>query len=180
MADDEDEKPKGTTIEIGGIKFTGGKVFAIITALSAAVGTLYGAFEVYKDYTDMKAQIQSYTAPDLSKYDQQMGVLGERMTSVERLAKLNSESLGYVTDNVTRNVNSAVQAVQAVDSRTRAIDQASTQTSQAVLNAIRAQDRETQQRLDDLKDANEKRLKELETGVDLKIQKTLANPLAGQ
>jgi DNA anti-recombination protein RmuC len=128
----------------------------------------------------MKAQIQSYTAPDLSKYDQQMGVLGERMTSVERLAKLNSESLGYVTDNVTRNVNSAVQAVQAVDSRTRAIDQASTQTSQSVLNAIRAQDRETQQRLDDLKDANEKRLKELETGVDLKIQKTLANPLAGQ
>ena len=36
-------------LEFGGIKFTGGKMFAVITALSALVGSLYGGFEVYKD-----------------------------------------------------------------------------------------------------------------------------------
>ena len=34
-------------IEIGGIKFRGGKVLVIITALSSAIGVLWGGFEAY-------------------------------------------------------------------------------------------------------------------------------------
>ena len=60
MSDEVEEKSEGTSIEIGGVKFTGGKMFAIATALSAGIGTLYGGFEVYKDYMDMKQQIQEY------------------------------------------------------------------------------------------------------------------------
>ncbi len=37
---DEDEKSEGTAIEIGGIKFAGGKLFAVIAALSSAGGAL--------------------------------------------------------------------------------------------------------------------------------------------
>ena len=44
-------------VEIGGISFKGGRMLAVLMALSSAVGALYGGFEVYKDYMDMKEQI---------------------------------------------------------------------------------------------------------------------------
>ena len=34
----------------GGIKFKGGKIFVILTALTTAGGALWGGFEFYKDY----------------------------------------------------------------------------------------------------------------------------------
>ena len=50
-----------TEVEFAGVKFRGGKIFVIITALTTLGGGLYGAFEFYKDYMDMKEAIQSYT-----------------------------------------------------------------------------------------------------------------------
>ena len=40
--------------EFGGVKFKGGKIFALLVALSTLIGGLYGAFVAYKDYTDFK------------------------------------------------------------------------------------------------------------------------------
>jgi len=80
---------------------------------------------------------------------------------------------------VTRDVDSAMQDVQAVDTRVRAIDQSTNEATQSVLNAIRAQDRETQLLLSELEDEVEERLDELTEEVALQIQQTLANPLAG-
>ena len=40
-------------IEVGGITFKGGKMFAVAMALGSAIGVLYGGFEVYKDYQDI-------------------------------------------------------------------------------------------------------------------------------
>ena len=63
-----------TEVEVGGVKFKGGKAFTVIFALGSMIGALYGAFEVYKDYMDMKEQIQSYVAPDLSGIEEQIAV----------------------------------------------------------------------------------------------------------
>lgn len=164
-----EEQQEGTSIEIGGVKFTGGKVFAILTALSAAVGTLYGGFEVYKDYMDMKQQIQQYVAPDLSKYDTALGVMNQRMENTERLTRSNSEMLGYMSDGLQRSVAGAMRSVDVMDSRTRENDRAMIQSSKDLADQIRAFDRENQQRM-----------KSLETNTDEKIQKTLANPLASR
>ena len=75
---EEDEK---TSLEFGGVKFTGGKMFAVITALTTLIGGLYGGFEVYKDYMDMKEQIKSYVAPDLSGFQEQLSVMEEKLKS---------------------------------------------------------------------------------------------------
>ena len=50
------------------------ETFTVIFALGSMIGVLYGAFEVYKDYMDMKEQIQSYVAPDLSGIEEQIAV----------------------------------------------------------------------------------------------------------
>ena len=53
-------------IEYAGIKVGGSKLLLIVPLVTSIVGGLWGGFEFYKDYTDMKAQIMSYVAPDLS------------------------------------------------------------------------------------------------------------------
>ena len=168
-----------TTLEVAGFRFTGGKIFLVLSALSATIGSLYGGFEIYKDYQDMKAQIQSYVAPDMSNINETLSVLEERMASIEQLTQSNGESLAFVTNSVTRDVNSAMQDVALVDTRTRAIDQSTNQAINTVMDAIRAQDRETQLLLSELEDEVEERLDELQEAVTEQIQQTLANPLAG-
>ena len=168
-----------TTLEVAGFRFTGGKIFLVLSALSATIGSLYGGFEIYKDYQDMKAQIQSYVAPDMSNINETLSVLEERMASIEQLTQSNGESLAFVTNSVTRDVNSAMQDVALVDTRTRAIDQSTNQAINTVMDAIRSQDRETQQLLSELEDEVEERLDELQEAVTEQIQQTLANPLAG-
>ena len=167
-----------TTLEVAGFRFTGGKIFLVLSALSATIGSLYGGFEIYKDYQDMKAQIQSYVAPDMSNINETLSVLEERMASIEQLTQSNGESLAFVTDSVTRDVDSAMQDVALVDTRTRAIDQSTNQAINTVMDAIRSQDRETQQLLSELEDEVEERLDELQEAVTEQIQQTLANPLA--
>ena len=68
-------------VEVGGIKFRGGKIFVILTALTTAGGALWGGFEFYKDYLTMKEQIQEYVAPDLSEFDKNIALTKEEMDS---------------------------------------------------------------------------------------------------
>jgi hypothetical protein len=64
-------------VDVGGIKFTGGKMSAVLIALSTAAGIVWGAAEFYGDYMDMKERIQSYEAPDLSSIEQELAVQKE-------------------------------------------------------------------------------------------------------
>ena len=64
-----------TEVEFAGVKFRGGKIFVIITALSTLGGGLYAGFEFWKDYMDMKEKIESYVAPDLSGFDKRIAIM---------------------------------------------------------------------------------------------------------
>ena len=129
MSDDNEK----ASIEIGGIKFTGGKMVAIFMAISATVGSLYGAFEIYKDYTDMKEMIQSYVAPDLSGIERQLSVLEQRTeSSVEFTRDINTNlrtdirRIEGVVDNVERSVRQTqretVEDIRALRSEIRDIE----------------------------------------------------------
>ena len=53
-------------MEFAGLKFKGGKIFVVLTALTTLGGGLWGGFEFYKDYLNMKEQLQTcllYTSP---------------------------------------------------------------------------------------------------------------------
>ena len=69
-------------IEFAGMKFTGGKMAMVITLVTSLIGGLWGGFEVYKDYMDMIAKIQNYTAPDLSGIDKRIAVLENELSFV--------------------------------------------------------------------------------------------------
>ena len=69
-------------IDVGGIKFTGGKMSAVLIALSTAAGIVWGAAEFWGDYMDMKERIESYEAPDLSHIEKELAVQKETVSRV--------------------------------------------------------------------------------------------------
>ena len=64
-----------TVISIGGFNFTPAKLMIAGGVISTVLGGLYGAFEIYKDYMDMKQKITEYVAPDLSEINKKIEVL---------------------------------------------------------------------------------------------------------
>jgi hypothetical protein len=68
---------KDTVISIGGYSFTPAKLMIAAGIISSVIGGLYGAFEVYKGYIDMKEKIAKYVAPDLSEFDKRLSVIEE-------------------------------------------------------------------------------------------------------
>ena len=68
---------KDTVISIGGYEFTPAKLMVAATIVSSVLGGLYGTFEVYKSYQDMKTKIEKYVAPDLTEIEKKLAIVEE-------------------------------------------------------------------------------------------------------
>lgn len=137
-------------IEIGGIKFTGGKMVAVLTALSSAAGIVWAGALFWGDYMDMKDKIDSYVAPDMSHIEQQLAVQDERMTSIKEeldttLNTVNNE-LTFVSDD---------------------------------LRDLKSDTREGNKRLYELETQTQRDLIDIRKSIRVQIEEALANPLAG-
>jgi len=148
----------------GGIKFKGGKIFAIITALVTSVGALWGGFEFYKDYLTMKEQIQEYTAPDLSGFD-------KRIDLVQQQVDMLQGEISMVLEEVELVASTAKELKDDLKADVRQLEQDSRHT-ESLVNSIKNSTR------DELR-LYEQSIKELEKELDLKIKKALENPLSG-
>jgi hypothetical protein len=170
---DDDGEPKvsfdesGFSFSIG--KLSSGKIAIIFAALSTIIGGLWAGFQVYQQFLTMKEVTAAYVPPDLSSIENRISVLDERVTSVERLTKINSEALNYMTGSISSSVSGTRQTVDAVSSSVRNSDAQNMAMQRAIIEQLRQQDQEQQ-----------RRVKELEAQTAERIQKTLANPLAGK
>jgi hypothetical protein len=74
-----EEKKEAYEFSIAGFKLKLNSAFlAMAIPIATTVGgAMWGAFEFYKDYTDMKVKIQKYVAPDLSTFDKRLAVIEE-------------------------------------------------------------------------------------------------------
>ncbi len=92
-------------VEVGGVKFKGGKMMVLLTVLSTAGGALWAGFEFYKDYMEMKEQIQEYVAPDLSEFDKQLAVLREDMKITKETVAVFKDEIIIIRDSVNDSVD---------------------------------------------------------------------------
>lgn len=171
MSDDKEEPQvafdeSGFSFKIGNL--SSGKIAVIFAAVSTVVGSLWAGFQVYQQFLTMKEVTAAYVPPDLSGIEGRISVLDERVTSVERLTKGNSEALNYLTGSISSSVTSTRQTVDAVSGSVRASDAQNMAMQRAIIDQLRQQDKEQLERI-----------KELEKQTNDRIQKTLANPLAG-
>ena len=183
-------------LEYGGLKVTGGKLFVIISLIGTLGGALWGGFEFYKDYQDMKEQITSYVAPDLSEFDKKLGILDVEVTDTKELISTEINSIKTIVgeaQDTTRDIRTTMKTdinqfsdqIAAIDKRARE-DGLETRTAMRnAENEVRALIADTSKRWDDKLQKVDNKLQKvdnlmemLETKLDKKITKALENPLA--
>lgn len=160
-----------TEIEIGGVKLKGGKMLAVAMALSTAVGTLYGGFEVYKDYMDMKEQISAYVAPDLSEINQGIAVLQETVTSQNTTI----EAQQTIIVGLEKQMNTSNES--QLNSRT--IMQESINRIDGDMQSVFGDLRDNGKRLYELEVNTNKEMLDIRKSINTQIEEALANPLSG-
>lgn len=140
-----------TVISIGGYEFTPAKLMVAATIVSSVLGGLYGAFEVYKSYQDMKTKIEKYVAPDLSEIEKKLAIVEEN----------SAKSTDYTRDiknDLKNDIRRLEGVVESVERNSKQMQREMSQVQKEIENDIRQVRKET----------------------DTKIQRALDNPLANK
>lgn len=192
-----------TEVEFAGVKFRGGRMFAIILALSTLGGGLYGAFEFYKDYMNMKDKIEKYVAPDLSGFDKRLAILSEELSAIKEINASHVEIIAVYADkldfmqsgiqlNESANrsmkndmrsdlariegiVNKVEDDIQEVEADVRVMIQNAEERAENKRDALQNDYDEARERL---RVNTERALKEVEDRLNKRLQRALDNPLA--
>ena len=176
-------------VEFAGLKFKGGKIFVIITALTTLGGGLWGGFEFYKDYLTMKEQIQEYVAPDLSGFDKQIALTKEEMKSktdliqtevnmiMQEMEMIMSE-IRLVSDVANELKNDLRQDVRRVEKIVNDVEQLVKEDSRETNQELRQTTKDIQEDMELLKGKLEQAMTELEEKIDKRIKLALENPLS--
>ena len=162
-------------VSIGGISFKGGKMMAIILALSSAVGALYGGFEIYKRFQDMSAAIEAYQEPDLSGFDKKIALVESETQAQMEIVLQKVDGLKSELDIVLEEINLISQVSRELKDDLKA-DLRSVEGDVRHITEI-VNDVEDRQKEDSRELIDEMKL--LEESLDLKIDKALNNPLSG-
>lgn len=151
---------KDTVISIGGYEFTPAKLMVAFTIVSSILGGLYGAFEVYKSYQDMKTKIEKYVAPDLSEFDKRLEVIEKNQKSTTDALKDGAAKTADYTRDIKNDLKNDIRRLEGVVEQ---VERSSKQLQREVNQSLKEQDNE---------------LRQVRKEIDNKIQKALDNPLA--
>ena len=171
---------KDTVISIGGYEFTPAKLMVAATIVSSILGSLYGTFEVYKDYIGMKKKIAEYSAPDLSDFDKRLAVIEENSAKTSDYTRDIKTDLKNdlrrnesVTEQVERSVKSAQRETETEMREMRKAVREDLEKARNEANTIRREMAEARREI-------EREVVQLKKEVDSKIQKAIDNPLANK
>ena len=156
-----------TEIDVGGIKFRGGKIFLIITILSSFVGVLWGGFEVYNRYLSMEKKINSYTAPDLSGFDKKLEVLDTEFNMLQSEISIILEEVALVADVAKELKNDLKADVRRIETIVEDVEQ-------RVKEDSRENSRDLKEAINEIKED----MLALEEKTEKQIRNALENPLS--
>ena len=155
-----------TEIDIGGVKFKGGRVFLIITILSSFIGVLWGGFEAYQRYLDMEAKIDSFVSPDLSGFDKKLEVVDTEVDMLQSEISIILEEVSLVADVAKELKNDLKADVRRIETIVEDVEQRVKQDS-------RDNAKDLKETISELKEE----MANLEEKTDKKIRNALENPL---
>ena len=139
------------------MKFSGGKFFVILSLIGAIVGGGWTGYKFYDDYLTMKQQVQEYTAPDLSHYDEQIAVIKSELDMI-------LDEITLVADVANELKGDMKQDLRSMNGDIRHITE--------IVNDIEDRQKEDTREIFD-------ELKIIENELNLSINKALNNPLNG-
>jgi hypothetical protein len=144
-------------IDVGGIKFTGGKMFAVLTALSSAAGIVWGAALFWNDYESLKAKLESLDP-------------GAIQTTVDQVEIKLDEAISYTKD-VKGDLRSDLIAMDKVVNQTQ-------REMREIEIEYRNEIKEAQRWFDERTAVIDRNQKEMEANLKKQIRDALTNALA--
>ena len=183
-------------IEYGGVKLGGSKLLLIVPLIGTIVGGLYGGFEAYQRYLSMEERINEFVAPDLSDYDKRIAIMENKFAVIDKgiiLLKDEISSIKEDSENQYLTIKDLKQSMRDdIDRQEKIIDKVEDDISSIesdVRNTIdtaegRFESKRDQlqkdyvQKSDTIRVDVERKLTDLETRLNKKLQRALDNPLA--
>ena len=148
-------------VEFAGVKFKGGKMIAIVMALSTLVGGLYGGFEVYKDYMDMKEIVANI---DTGEIESRNKIIEQKL----------DDAISY-----TRDIKSGLRDdILSIEKQADRVEDQVRASEEKVRDMIDTANQRFETKRDALKSDTDRDMKELESRLTDKLQRALDNPLA--
>ena len=105
-------------VEYKGIKIKGSKLLLLLPLLGTLGGVLWGGFEFYKDYMNMRDKINEYVAPDLSSFTIKLNVFEERVVALEEILNTKIANMEVL---LTPELDKATQLVRSAQEDARSI-----------------------------------------------------------
>jgi uncharacterized phage infection (PIP) family protein YhgE len=182
-----------TEVEFGGLKFSGGKMFALITALSTLGGAAWGGFEVYKDYMDMKEIIANIDTDAITARNDVIETKLEEAIDYTRDIKnglkddiLKLElNIDRMEDKVgesetrTKNTQSNIEtSLEAVRGEMNQVQKDVTASIREVEGTIRESEKDVRDTMRDTDSRIDDKMRTLETDLKRVLQEALDNPLS--
>ena len=178
-------------LEVAGAKIKGGKLLLVLPVLSVLGGGLWGGFEFYKDYMDMKEKIQNYVAPDMSDIHEQLAVLEEEMKATKEITENFVDTVRDAKSDTRADIVRVEKVVDRVENDIDEVEdelRTTVEESEAIASKNKDYVREfiddTDKRYDDkisgLEGYVKRELENLEDRLNTKLTKALDNPLANR
>lgn len=154
--------------EFGGMTFRGGKMMIVLTALSTAGGAMWGGFEFYKDYMDMKEIIQNIDIEAIQAANElQLQKLNDAIDYTRDIKDDLRQDI-IRTEGVAEDTSRRVKDIQDnIDNRLREIENLNRETEKDVRDTMR----ETENRIDE-------DMRRLDNDLREVLQEALDNPLS--
>jgi len=166
-------------LEFAGVKVKGGKIVVIITALTTLIGAMWGGFEFYKDYLNMKDKIQSYSAPDMSGFDKRLELVSQKSDVLQQEISMIIQEVQLVSDVANELKNDLRQDVRRIERIVNDVEQMIKEDSRENARELKDTIQDIKEDMVLLSDKLEKSMNELEEKIEKRIKLALENPLSG-
>ena len=154
--------------EFAGMTFKGGKAAIVLTALSTLGGVLWGGFEFYKDYMDMRDVIANIDTGAIEARNAEIEIKLEEAIAYTRDIKNGLRDDITRIERVTDSTSARVKDIQSdIDERLREMSNLTRETEKDVRDTMR-----------DVENRIDVDMEKLEADLEEKLQKALDNPLA--
>jgi DNA anti-recombination protein RmuC len=179
----EMENLQNTKMKIFGITMTPATIMGMVTLVSAILGSLYGGFEVYKDYMEMKEKLADLDTEAIEARNQQIEIKLDEAIDYTRDIKsgLRDDILG-----IEKQVDRMEDKMREQEQEVRDIIQNAEERFENKRDALQ---NDYDEKANSLRDSNDTRMNDLEAKVERdlneldqrlsnKLQRALDNPLA--
>lgn len=179
--------------EFGGMTFKGGKMFVVLTALSTLGGGLWGGFEFYKDYMDMKEIIQNI---DIDAIAAENALVQQSLDAAIEYTRdirddLRGDIIGIegevrrledIVDQSEQRIREAQGSIQTtldgVRNEMAEVQRDVTASIREVEATVRGSERDVRTTMRETEDRLDADMRALEQDLSERLQEALENPLA--